>query len=83
MKLQPDSAKFPPLRKFKDERNFLSHKGITHCLDYEGEFDEMAASEFEARLLAIEPEAQRLRIAVPDGYCPRLAPGFSTAVIQV
>lgn len=54
------------LRKFKEERNFLSHKGITHCLDHDGEFDEGAASELEARLLAIEPEAQRLRTAIHE-----------------
>jgi hypothetical protein len=54
------------LRKFKDERNFLSHNGITHCLDYEGEFDEAAASQFEVRLLAIGPEAERLRIAIHE-----------------
>lgn len=63
-KLSDNPSLVMALRKFKDERNFLSHKGITQCLDYEGEFDEGAASEIEARLLAIEPEAQRLRIAI-------------------
>jgi hypothetical protein len=65
-KLNDNPTLVTALRKFKDERNFLSHKGITHCLDYEGEFDEAAASEFEARLLAIEPEAQRLRTAIHE-----------------
>lgn len=54
------------LRKFKDERNFLSHKGITHCLDPDGELDYINASEFQSRLAAIEPEAQRLRVAIHE-----------------
>lgn len=49
------------LRKFKDERNFLSHKGISHCLDFEGELFETTALEFQARLDAIQAEAVRLR----------------------
>jgi|GEM_PF-1478003 len=54
------------LRKFKDERNFLSHKGIAHCLDPDGELDYVTASEFQNRLAAIAPEAQRLRLAVHE-----------------
>ena len=49
---------------FKSERNFLSHKGISHCLDPDGELDFSYASEFEVRLAAIEPEARRLREAI-------------------
>jgi hypothetical protein len=65
-KFSDNPALVAALRKFKDERNFLSHKGIAHCLDYEGELDEMATAEFEARLLAVQPEAQRLRIAIHE-----------------
>lgn len=65
-KLNDNAVLVAALRKFKDERNFLSHKGITHCLDYEGEYDEIAASEFEARLLNIQPEARRLCIAIHE-----------------
>ena len=54
------------LRKFKDERNFLSHRGISHCLDRDEELDFVAASEFEARLAAIAPEAQLLRTAIHE-----------------
>lgn len=54
------------LRKFKDERNFLSHKGITHCLDPDGELDVTATAEFEARLSAIQLDAQRLRVAIHE-----------------
>lgn len=49
------------LRKFKEERNFLSHKGITHCLDYEGELLQTTAHEFQAQLDAIQAEPVRLR----------------------
>lgn len=49
------------LRIFKKERNFLSHKGIAHCLDYEDELFYSTAAEFEQRLEAIQIEAARLR----------------------
>ncbi|HKB83447.1 MAG TPA: hypothetical protein VKD04_09610 [Burkholderiales bacterium] len=54
------------LRQFKNERNFLSHKGITHCLDYEGDLSHTTAFEFQHRLDAIQREAQRLRIALHE-----------------
>lgn len=63
-KLSSNETLVAELRKFKDERNFLSHKGIAHCLDYEGELFESTASEFQGRLQAIEVEAQRLRNAL-------------------
>jgi hypothetical protein len=49
------------LRRFKEERNFLSHKGIAHCLDYEGDLFFSTAVEYQPRLVAIEAEAQRLQ----------------------
>jgi hypothetical protein len=54
------------LRRFKEERNFLSHKGIARCLDPDRELCYVTASEFQDRLAAIEPEAQRLRLAIHD-----------------
>ena len=54
------------LRKFQAERNFLSHKGITHCLDPEGELDNGALAQFEVRLSQVQPEAQRLRLAIHE-----------------
>ena len=54
------------LNKFKEERNFLAHKGIAHCLDPEGELCYVTASEFQARLSAIEPESERLRLAIHE-----------------
>ncbi len=65
-KLSANATLVAELRKFKDERNFLSHKGIAHCLDPDGELDYGNASEFEARLSAIQPEAQRLRTAIHE-----------------
>ncbi|PPC94861.1 MAG: hypothetical protein CTY33_02950 [Methylotenera sp.] len=60
-KLSDNDILVKDLRKFKEERNFLSHKGITHCLDYEGELFQSTAIEFQARLDAIQAEAIRLR----------------------
>jgi hypothetical protein len=65
-KLSNNPTLVAELRKFKDERNFLSHKGIAHCLDPYGELDLGAASEFHTRLAAIEPEARRLRLAIHE-----------------
>lgn len=60
-KLSDNDTLASELGKFKDERNFLSHKGITHCLDCEGELFYSTASEFQDRLIAIQSEALRLR----------------------
>ena len=65
-KLSDNEPLVVDLRKFKDERNFLSHKGITHCLDYEGDLFHSTALEFQNRLAAIEVEAQRLYIAIHE-----------------
>lgn len=68
-KLSDNETLVKDLRKFKDERNFLSHKGIAHCLDYEGELFYTTALEFQARLGAIQAEALRLRHEVrEEGY---------------
>lgn len=65
-KLSDNQTLVGELRRFKDERNFLSHKGITHCLDYEGELFHSTAVEFQDRLDAIQSEAQRLRSAIHE-----------------
>lgn len=59
-KLSDNETLVTDLTKFKDERNFLSHKAITHCLDYEGELFYSTALELQDRLLAIQSEARRL-----------------------
>ena len=65
-KLTNNETLVTELRKFKDERNFLSHKGISHCLDYEGELFQSTAFEFQSRLETIQIEAQRLRSALHE-----------------
>lgn len=65
-KLTDNETLVKDLGLFKKERNFLSHKGITHCLDYEGELFQSTATEFEQRLEAIQKEAQRLRLALHE-----------------
>ncbi len=54
------------LRKFKTERNSLSHEAIIHCLDYEGELSHSTVLESQDRLRAIQNEAERLRIAIHE-----------------
>ncbi len=54
------------LEEFKKKRNNLCHRGITDCLDPDGELDYGSMSEFQDQLAAIAPEAQRLRLAVHD-----------------
>ncbi len=65
-KLSGNETLVAELNQFKDERNFLSHKGITHCLDYEGELCHSTAFELQDRLGAIPGEAQKLRIALHE-----------------
>ncbi|MEN1930185.1 hypothetical protein WCE37_14515 [Luteimonas sp. MJ250] len=52
------------LSAFKDQRNFLSHKAITHCLDPDMELSLPERAEVEKRMLAIQDEANRLWHAI-------------------
>ncbi len=63
-KLSGNEALGRELVVFKKERNFLSHKAITHCLDYEGELFSSTAEDMQTRLQAISAEAERLREAI-------------------
>jgi len=54
------------LYKFKNERDFLSHKGITYCLDYEGELSSIAAAELNEKIEGIQSEASRLLIDIHE-----------------
>lgn len=65
-KLSDNETLMAELNQFKDERNFLSHKGITHCLDYEGELSHSTAFELQDRLDAIQGEARRLQITLHE-----------------
>jgi hypothetical protein len=48
------------LLAFKEERNYLSHRAITSCLDPDMELSLPEVAEAERRLLAIQEEANRL-----------------------
>lgn len=65
-KLSDNRTLVRELAKFKEARNFLSHKGIAHCLDLEGELFDPTAREFAEQLEAIQRESQRLRIAIHE-----------------
>lgn len=65
-KLSNNPTLVTELRHFRDERNFLSHKGIAHCLDPEGELFETAAADFQQRLQTIKEEANRLYAAIHE-----------------
>lgn len=65
-KLTANEALVQELNRFKDERNFLSHEGITHWLDYEGEIFHSTAEEFNQRLDSIRVEADRLCHAIHE-----------------
>jgi hypothetical protein len=54
------------LNKFTEERNFLSHRAITFCLDPGGDLDNLAMAEIEERLGLVGPEAERLCIAIHE-----------------
>ena len=54
------------LNKFRDERNFLSHKGISHCLDFMGDLHHSKAEEFTQRLENIKHEANELTTAIHE-----------------
>jgi hypothetical protein len=60
-KLTDNDQLVAELRKFKSERNFLSHRGIAHCLDPMGDLGTMSVTEFMPRLQAVQKEAERLR----------------------
>jgi hypothetical protein len=63
-KLSDNPALVMELNAFTKERNTLSHRGITRCLDYDGELSFPETTEYEQRLLKIEVDAKRLRIAI-------------------
>lgn len=65
-KLSDSDSLVSDLQRFKKERNFLSHRGITHSLDCEGELDESSATEFQERLAALQADARRLYVAIHE-----------------
>lgn len=65
-KLSDNRALVHELAKFKEARNFLSHQGIAHCLDLDGELFDPTAREFVEKLEAIQRESVRLRTAIHE-----------------
>jgi hypothetical protein len=65
-KLSDNVSLVKDLEAFKKERNFLSHQGITSCLDYEKELAEGLVEEYRPRLERIQTEADRLRLALHE-----------------
>ena len=63
-KLSDNEKLVKELNKFKDDRNFLSHQGITHCLDWAGDFSFTTVTDFQESLDKIKTEADRLRISL-------------------
>ena len=59
-KLNDNEVLIKDLNNFKKERNFLSHQGITHCLDNEGDLLQTTATEMESRMSKIQDESSRL-----------------------
>jgi hypothetical protein len=58
--LTDDTALVQALSAFKNERNFLSHRAITHCTDLENELSYPDIDSLDGRLEAIQKEADRL-----------------------
>ena len=65
-KLCDNESLIARLNKFKDERNFLSHKAITHCMDPEQGLSLPAVVDLEPRLNAIADEARSLWLAIHE-----------------
>lgn len=63
-KLSDNDALVVRLRKFKDTRNFLAHRSISECLDYDGDLFLPDSEETAALLTSIQEEANMLRHAV-------------------
>lgn len=63
-RLSDNSTLVKDLGQFKRERNFLSHRGVTHCLDPAGQFSDPDAIAFQKRLDGIQHEAERLQSTI-------------------
>ena len=64
-KLTDNQPLVDELTKFKEKRNFLSHRGISDHLDPDGELS-YTGIEFQKDLVAMRSDADRLRTAIWD-----------------
>lgn len=65
-KLCDNATLIRDLGSFKDERNFLSHRAITSCLDHVGDLVDSDVDEVNPRLVAIQSESDRLVRAIHE-----------------
>ncbi|TXI11549.1 MAG: hypothetical protein E6Q76_02340 [Rhizobium sp.] len=65
-KLSSNDTLIRQLEAFKKERNFLSHQGITYCLDYEGDLAVTVVEEVRPRLEAVQRQSELLRAALHE-----------------
>jgi hypothetical protein len=65
-KLSKNIQLIADLEKFKKDRNFLSHKSITHCLDRDEELSLTEVGEIQPMLKNIQKDALKLREAIND-----------------
>jgi hypothetical protein len=63
-KLSDDDELIKRLNAFKRERNFLTHRGVSHCINPDGELSIEEATEYQERLASIEQEASMLLGAI-------------------
>lgn len=63
-KLSDNDELVTRLNAFKKERNFLTHRGIAHCIDYDGELSVNDAATYQERLKSLQEEASMLRSAI-------------------
>lgn len=65
-KLSDEEVLLKRLNKFKDERNFLSHRAITTCMDPDQNLSYPELLDFQRKLSAIAEEARALRLAIHE-----------------
>ena len=63
-KLNDNDVLLSNLKKFKIERNFLSHQGIARCLDFEGELIDAKVEKYAVQLDLMQTEASRLQLLI-------------------
>jgi hypothetical protein len=60
-KLNDNALLAGDLDRFRKERNFLSHRGITSCLDHDGELTPQDVRETRVRMTQLQADGVRLR----------------------
>lgn len=63
-----NDALIKDLNNFKKDRDYLTHKAISNCLDFEGELVDSLIVELEPKLVNIQNDAARLAQAIHEEY---------------